>query len=186
MTRVLILAGGTGGHVFPALTVARLLAAQHVRLSWLGTRRGLEARVVPAAKLPIEMEWVTVRGLRRRGLLGWLLAPITVSLAMFQTWRVLRRQKPDVVLAFGGFVAGPGGLVARLTRTPLVVHEQNAIPGLTNRLLAPLANQVLSGFPARSASFPPRAMSATRCAPKSRRCRRPRAAMPGATAACGC
>lgn len=176
MTRVLILAGGTGGHVFPALTVARLLAAQHVHLSWLGTRRGLEARVVPAAKLPIEMEWVTVRGLRRRGLLGWLLAPITVSLAMFQTWRVLRRQKPDVVLAFGGFVAGPGGLVARLTRTPLVVHEQNAIPGLTNRLLAPLANQVLSGFPgafgelsaARHVGNPVRPEIAALPAPESR------------------
>jgi UDP-N-acetylglucosamine--N-acetylmuramyl-(pentapeptide) pyrophosphoryl-undecaprenol N-acetylglucosamine transferase len=147
MSGVLILAGGTGGHVLPALAVARQLAAQQVRLSWLGTRRGLEARLVPAARLPIAMEWIAIRGLRRKGLLGWLLAPITVSLAMFQTWRVLRRQRPDVVLTFGGFVAGPGGLVAWLTRTPLVVHEQNAIPGFTNRLLAPLADHVLSGFP---------------------------------------
>ncbi|MEK7796283.1 MAG: undecaprenyldiphospho-muramoylpentapeptide beta-N-acetylglucosaminyltransferase [Pseudomonadota bacterium] len=173
---VLIMAGGTGGHVFPALAVARLLAARHVRLSWLGTRRGLEARVVPASGLPIQMEWLAIRGLRRKGLLGWLLAPITVSLAAWQAWRALRRQKPDVVLAFGGFVAGPGGLVAWLTRTPLVVHEQNAIPGFTNRLLAPLADHVLSGFPgafgelsmARHVGNPVRADIAALPTPESR------------------
>ena len=163
-----------------------LLAARHVRLSWLGTRRGLEARVVPASGLPIQMEWLAIRGLRRKGLLGWLLAPITVSLAVWQAWRVLRRQKPDVVLALGGFVAGPGGLVAWLTRTPLVVHEQNAIPGFTNRLLAPLADHVLSGFPVPSASFRWHAMSAIRCARTSRRCQRPKAASPDTVAGSSC
>lgn len=144
---VLIMAGGTGGHVFPALAVARKLVEARVPVAWLGTRAGLEARVVPASNLPISMEWVAIRGLRRKGLLGWLLAPITVSLAMLQAWRAFRRQRPGVVLSFGGFVAGPGSLVAKLLRTPLVIHEQNAVPGFTNRVLAPLADHVLTGFP---------------------------------------
>lgn len=147
MSRVLIMAGGTGGHVFPALAVARRLIESGVEVAWLGTRRGLEAKVVPAANLPIEMEWVAIRGLRRKGPLGWLAAPFTVGLAVIQAFRVLRRRRPDVVLSFGGFVAGPGSLVAWLTRTPLVIHEQNALPGFTNRVLAPLADYVLSGFP---------------------------------------
>jgi len=144
---VLIVAGGTGGHVFPALAVARRLVAARVEVAWLGTRAGLEARVVPAAETAIEMEWIAIRGLRRKGVLGWLLAPFTVGIAMWQAWRALRRRRPGVVLSFGGFVSGPGSLVARLRRTPLVIHEQNALPGFTNRVLAPLANHVLTGFP---------------------------------------
>ncbi len=144
---VLIMAGGTGGHVFPGLAVARELIAQQVRVVWLGTHAGIEARAVPGSGLPIEMEWITIRGLRRRGALAWLTLPFTLLRAMVQAARVLRRRRPDVVLSMGGFVAGPGGLVARLTCTPLVIHEQNAIPGLTNRWLAPLATRVLTGFP---------------------------------------
>ncbi|GAB4507292.1 MAG: undecaprenyldiphospho-muramoylpentapeptide beta-N-acetylglucosaminyltransferase [Sulfuricaulis sp.] len=147
MNRVLIMAGGTGGHVFPGLAVARRLLEKRVQVVWLGTRRGLEAHAVPASGLAIEMEWLTIQGVRRKGWLRWLLFPFTLVYAMAQAFRVLRRRKPDVVLSLGGFVAGPGGLMAWLTRTPLLIHEQNAIPGMTNKWLAPLADQVLSGFP---------------------------------------
>lgn len=147
MSRVLIMAGGTGGHVFPGLAVARRLLEKRVQVVWLGTRRGLEAHAVPASGLAIEMEWLNIQGVRRKGWLRWLMFPFRLVYAMAQAFRVLRRRKPDAVLSLGGFVAGPGGLMAWLTRTPLLIHEQNAIPGMTNRWLAPLADQVLSGFP---------------------------------------
>ncbi len=147
MSRVLIMAGGTGGHVFPGLAVARRLLEKRVQVVWLGTRRGLEAHAVPASGLAIDMEWLNIQGVRRKGWLRWLQFPFTLLYAMAQAFRVLRRRKPDAVLSLGGFVAGPGGLVAWLTRTPLLIHEQNAIPGMTNRWLAPLADQVLTGFP---------------------------------------
>ena len=147
MSRVLIMAGGTGGHVFPGLAVARRLLEKRVQVVWLGTRRGLEAHAVPASGLAIEMEWLNIQGVRRKGWYSWLKFPFTLVYAMAQAFRVLRRRKPDAVLSLGGFVAGPGGLVAWLTRTPLLIHEQNAIPGMTNRWLAPLADQVLTGFP---------------------------------------
>ncbi len=147
MSCVLIMAGGTGGHVFPGLAVARRLLEKRVRVVWLGTRRGLEAHAVPASGLAIEMEWLTIQGVRRKGWLRWLLLPFALIYAMAQAFRVLRRRKPDAVLSMGGFVAGPGGLMARLTGTPLLIHEQNAIPGLTNKWLALIADQVLSGFP---------------------------------------
>jgi UDP-N-acetylglucosamine--N-acetylmuramyl-(pentapeptide) pyrophosphoryl-undecaprenol N-acetylglucosamine transferase len=144
---ILIMAGGTGGHVFPGLAVARVLRAQQHRVVWLGTRRGLEARAVPAADLGIDLEWLSIRGVRRAGLARWLLLPFALARSLWQSFRVLRRHQPDVVLSMGGFVAGPGGVMAWLTGTPLVIHEQNAIPGVTNRLLARLADRVLCGFP---------------------------------------
>lgn len=147
MSCVLIMAGGTGGHVFPGLAVARRLLEKRVQVIWLGTRRGLEARVVPSSGLAIDMEWVTIQGVRRKGWLSWLLLPFKLFYAMTQAFRVIRRRKPDAVLSMGGFVAGPGGLMARLTRTPLIIHEQNAIPGMTNKYLALIADHVLSGFP---------------------------------------
>lgn len=147
MSCVLIMAGGTGGHVFPGLAVARELIERGSAVVWLGTQRGMEARAVPASGLPIEMEWLRVRGVRRTGLFNWLSLPFMLIYAMGQAFRVLRRRQPDVVLAFGGFVAGPGGLVAWLTRTPLLIHEANAIPGLTNKWLAPFARKILTGFP---------------------------------------
>ena len=142
---VLIMAGGTGGHVFPALAVADALRARGVPVVWLGTRDGLEARVVPEAG--IALEWLRVRGLRGKGWLGWLVAPVRVLRAVFQARAVLRRQRPRCVLGLGGYVAGPGALAAWLQRVPLVIHEQNARPGLTNRVLARLARRVLCGFP---------------------------------------
>lgn len=144
---VLIMAGGTGGHVFPGLAVARRLAARRVPIVWLGTRAGIEARAVPASGLPIELEWIEMRGVRGSGLAAWLRLPFMLARAMRQAWRVLRRRRPDVVLSFGGFAAAPGGLVAVLSGTPLVIHEQNAVAGLSNRLLALAAERVLAGFP---------------------------------------
>jgi UDP-N-acetylglucosamine--N-acetylmuramyl-(pentapeptide) pyrophosphoryl-undecaprenol N-acetylglucosamine transferase len=145
MSSLLIIAGGTGGHVFPALAIAHALRRQGVAVTWLGTRQGLEASVVPAAGIAID--WLTIRGLRRAGLWAWLLLPFRLTAAMWQSWHVLRRRRPDAVLAMGGFVAGPGGLVAWLRRTPLLIHEQNAVAGLTNRWLALIADVVMSGFP---------------------------------------
>lgn len=144
---VLIMAGGTGGHVFPGLAVARRLAARRVPIVWLGTRAGIEARAVPASGLPIELEWIEMRGVRGSGLAAWLQLPFRLARAMRQAWRVLRRRRPQVVLSFGGFVSAPGGLIAVLTGTPLVIHEQNAVAGLSNRLLALVADRVLAGFP---------------------------------------
>lgn len=142
---VLIMAGGTGGHVFPALAVARALRAQGEPVVWLGTDRGLEARVVPADGLPLVR--VRVQGLRRKGWLTWLLAPLLIGRAVWEALRVVRQVRPRVVLGMGGYTAGPGGLAAWLLRRPLVIHEQNAVAGLTNRLLAGLAREVLEAFP---------------------------------------
>lgn len=141
---VMILAGGTGGHVFPALAVAERLRAQGVPVVWLGTRRGLEARVVPAADLPIE--WLNVHGLRRRGALGWLASPWMLGRAGWQALRALRRHRPRAVLGMGGYVAGPGALAARLLGVPLLIHEQNATPGFTNRKLLRWARHIMTGF----------------------------------------
>lgn len=142
---VLIAAGGTGGHVFPALAVADELRARSVPVIWLGTRAGLEARVIPAAG--IDMEWLDVAGVRGKGLATRLRAPASIAHACWQAWRILRRRRPRALLGMGGFVAGPGGLVAPLARVPLVVHEQNAVAGLTNRILARIARRVLEAMP---------------------------------------
>lgn len=149
---VLILAGGTGGHVFPALAVAIALREQNESVVWLGTRRGLEARVAPAAGFPVE--WVRVRGVRRKGLLAWIVAPVQLTLALWDALRIVWRCRPKVVLGMGGYVSGPGGLAAWLLRRPLIIHEQNAVAGLTNRLLALLAREVLIAFPGSFSESP--------------------------------
>jgi UDP-N-acetylglucosamine--N-acetylmuramyl-(pentapeptide) pyrophosphoryl-undecaprenol N-acetylglucosamine transferase len=143
--RVTIMAAGTGGHIFPGLAVARCLQQRGAEVSWLGTPNGLENRLVPPAGLPLAR--IGIAGLRGKGLIGWLQAPYRVLKAMFQARRIFRRQRPGCVLSMGGYVAGPGGLMARLMGIPLLIHEQNAIPGLTNRLLRPLAKRVFGGFP---------------------------------------
>jgi UDP-N-acetylglucosamine--N-acetylmuramyl-(pentapeptide) pyrophosphoryl-undecaprenol N-acetylglucosamine transferase len=142
---ILIMAGGTGGHVFPALALARLLRARSREVIWLGTRRGLEARVVPAEGIPVE--WLQVGGLRGKGLATLLFAPLQLLRALWQALAVMRRHRPGVVVGMGGFVTGPGGLAAWLCRRPLVIHEQNAIAGFTNRRLVPFAHTVLAAFP---------------------------------------
>ena len=141
---VMIMAGGTGGHVFPALSVAAELARRDVPVVWLGTRRGIEARLVPQAGLPIE--WVDVAGLRGKGLVTRVMAPLHILRALWQALRVLRRVRPRAVLGMGGFAAGPGGLAAWLLRIPLVIHEQNSTAGMTNRVLARVADEVLCAF----------------------------------------
>jgi UDP-N-acetylglucosamine--N-acetylmuramyl-(pentapeptide) pyrophosphoryl-undecaprenol N-acetylglucosamine transferase len=142
---VMIMAGGTGGHVFPALAVAGILRQRRREVVWLGTRRGIEARLVPAAGFAIE--WIEVEGLRGKGLAGWLTAPFSLLRALWQARAALQRRKPGVVLGCGGFASGPGGIAAWLAGTPLVIHEQNAIVGLTNRCLARFADRVAEGFP---------------------------------------
>ena len=142
---IMILAGGTGGHVYPALAVARALQQQSQEVVWLGTHRGIESRVVPEAGIPIE--WVAVSGLRGKGWLTLVLAPFKLLYALSQSLYVICKHRPAAVLGMGGFVSGPGGVAAWLTRRPLVIHEQNAISGLTNRLLARLARVVLQAFP---------------------------------------
>lgn len=147
--RVVVMAGGTGGHVFPALAVAEEMQRQGIEVLWLGHHGGLESQVVPAAGIPIR--WIRVAGLRGKGFWRWLTAPITLGRALIEAWEVLQQERPSAVLGMGGFVTGPGGIVARLLGIPLVIHEQNAIPGMTNRWLAHIASRVLEAFPG---SFP--------------------------------
>jgi UDP-N-acetylglucosamine--N-acetylmuramyl-(pentapeptide) pyrophosphoryl-undecaprenol N-acetylglucosamine transferase len=141
----LIMAGGTGGHVFPALALARELRARSWQVVWLGTRRGMEARLVPLEQIPLE--WLSVSGLRGKGALVWISAPLKLMRALLQAVAVIRRRRPALVVGLGGFVAGPGGLAAWLLRKPLLIHEQNAIAGFTNRCLSHLARRVLEAFP---------------------------------------
>ena len=142
---ILVMAGGTGGHVYPALAVANALRQRSRDVVWLGTHRGIESKVVPAAD--IDIEWISIQGLRGKGVLTLLLAPFRLAFALLQSISVMLRHRPAAVLGMGGFVSGPGGLAAWLTRRPLVIHEQNAVAGLTNRLLARLARVVLQAFP---------------------------------------
>ncbi|MCF6280935.1 MAG: undecaprenyldiphospho-muramoylpentapeptide beta-N-acetylglucosaminyltransferase [Candidatus Polarisedimenticolaceae bacterium] len=143
--RVMVMAGGTGGHVFPALAVAEWLREQGADLVWLGTRDSFESRVVP--ERGFKMEWIDIKGVRGSGLLRRLMAPFQLLLALFQAMQVIRRVRPTVVLGMGGFVSGPGGLMACLMGIPLVIQEQNRIPGLTNRLLSRIAHRVFEAFP---------------------------------------
>jgi UDP-N-acetylglucosamine--N-acetylmuramyl-(pentapeptide) pyrophosphoryl-undecaprenol N-acetylglucosamine transferase len=143
--RIVIMAGGTGGHVFPALAVALWFIDHGWDVSWLGTHKGLESKVVP--ENGIEIDWLSVAGVRGKGLLSKFLSGFKLVKACGQALVILRRRRPDVVLGMGGFVAGPGGLMAKVLGIPLVIHEQNRVPGTTNRLLAKIANQVLEAFP---------------------------------------
>ena len=142
---VLIMAGGTGGHVFPALAVAAELSARGIAVSWLGTQRGLESRVVPAAGYSLET--MNVSGLRGKGVLRLLLAPFMLMIALSQALIIQLRLRPLAVLGMGGFAAGPGGITAWLLRRPLLIHEQNSVAGMTNRWLAPLARTAMEAFP---------------------------------------
>ena len=144
--RIMVMAGGTGGHVFPALAVAERLREQGVDVVWLGTRKGLEADVVPRAGFP--MEWISVAGLRGKGWLSWLLAPFRLVQALLQALLIMMRCRPMAVLGMGGFVSGPGGVMTWMLHKPLLIHEQNAVAGLTNRLLARLARTAMEAFPA--------------------------------------
>lgn len=142
---IMIMAGGTGGHVFPALAVAKRLHQQGVESHWMGTLKGIEARVVP--ENDIALHTIDITGLRGKSLTSILLGPFRVAQAIFQARRILKTVKPQVVLGMGGYASGPGGIAARLLGIPLIVHEQNATPGSTNKILAKIAQRVLCGFP---------------------------------------
>jgi UDP-N-acetylglucosamine--N-acetylmuramyl-(pentapeptide) pyrophosphoryl-undecaprenol N-acetylglucosamine transferase len=141
---VLIMAGGTGGHIFPGIAVANELRARGVPVLWLGGVGGLETRLVPQAGL--EIETLAIGGVRGKGVLTLLMAPLRIARAVLAAWRIVRRVRPRSALALGGFASGPGGIAAWLARVPLIVHEQNSIPGATNRTLSHLAQKSLCGF----------------------------------------
>jgi len=142
---IMIVAGGTGGHVFPGLAVAAEIRSRERSVVWMGTRAGLEARLVPAAG--IEIEWISATGLRGKGPASWLVAPFRIALSVCQALAALRRRQPAAVLGMGGFVSGPGGVAAWLSGRPLLIHEQNAVAGTTNRILGRLARRIFAAFP---------------------------------------
>ncbi|MES2355786.1 MAG: undecaprenyldiphospho-muramoylpentapeptide beta-N-acetylglucosaminyltransferase [Pseudomonadota bacterium] len=142
---IMIMAGGTGGHVFPALAVADELTERGWTVVWLGTKAGIEAKLVVERGYAIE--WISFSGLRGKGPLKIILLPLAMIIAFAQSLRTLFRLRPNVVLGMGGYAAFPGGLMAVLINRPLVIHEQNSVAGLTNRVLASLADRVLVGFP---------------------------------------
>ncbi len=143
--KIIVMAGGTGGHVFPALSVAAELQARGAAVEWLGTARGIEAELVPAAD--IQLHCLTIEGVRGKGLLTLVKAPFLLLGAVWQAMQVIRTSGADAVLGLGGFASGPGGIAARLLGKPLVIHEQNAVAGTTNRWLSKVANVVLEAFP---------------------------------------
>ncbi len=143
--KILIIASGTGGHIIPALAVAQCLATKPTELHWLGTSHGLEQRLVPTDR--ITMHAIQAYGVRGKGLLGWSVAPLRMLRAFWQARRILKQIRPTVVVGFGGFVTLPAGLAARWLGIPLIIQEQNAIAGWSNKLLAVLAIQIYEGFP---------------------------------------
>jgi UDP-N-acetylglucosamine--N-acetylmuramyl-(pentapeptide) pyrophosphoryl-undecaprenol N-acetylglucosamine transferase len=142
---ILIMAGGTGGHVFPGLAVADELRGRGWNVVWMGARGGMEARLVPARGYPVE--WIRAAALRGKGLAAKLLLPLHLLIGFWQGARAILRNRPDVVLSMGGYVAFPGGMMASLLARPLAVHEQNAIAGLANRVLAGVADKTMVAFP---------------------------------------
>ena len=142
---IMIMAGGTGGHIFPALAVAEHLRAQGWHIVWLGSKAGMETTLV--APKGYAMAWISISGVRGKKLLRLLLLPLQLLLAFWQSARAIFAHRPDVVLGMGGYVSFPGGMMASLLNRPLAIHEQNSIAGLANRVLARLADRVLAGFP---------------------------------------
>ncbi|PJE80362.1 UDP-N-acetylglucosamine--N-acetylmuramyl-(pentapeptide) pyrophosphoryl-undecaprenol N-acetylglucosamine transferase [invertebrate metagenome] len=142
---VVIMAGGTGGHIFPALATALEFKRRGFSVQWIGTEKSMEAEIVPRYEFPIS--FIPVAGIRRNGIGRLLKAPYQILLSVYRALKILRREKPILVLGMGGFATGPGGVAARILGIPLVIHEQNAIPGLTNRILSYVADCVLEAFP---------------------------------------
>lgn len=142
---VVIMAGGTGGHIFPGLAVARELRARGVPVTWLGAAGAMETRLVPPQGIAIDT--LPIAGIRGKGKLALLGAPFRIMRAVRAAGFALRARNPRAVVAFGGFASGPGGLAGRLLGVPLIVHEQNRAPGMTNRILARFCRRLLVGFP---------------------------------------
>ena len=145
MKTLMVMAGGTGGHIIPGIAVAEELRARGWRIVWMGNPEGMEARIVPPRGY--DTAWVRFGALRGKGLLRKLLLPVTLLSGFWQALREIRRVRPDVVLGMGGYITFPGGMMAALLGRPLVLHEQNSVAGLANRVLARVADRVLSGFP---------------------------------------
>ena len=143
--KVMIMAGGTGGHIFPGLAVAKELSKRGWEVCWLGTKDRMEARIVP--QNGIHIRFIEVAGIRGNGFLRYLKAPFMVLKSVMQALSVIKEEKPHVVLGLGGYASGPGGIAARLSGLPLMLHEQNAVPGMTNRILSKIAQRVLVAFP---------------------------------------
>lgn len=143
--KVLIMAGGTGGHVFPGLSVAHELKRRDISVEWLGTEKGIESNLVP--KEDIFLHRFPVSGIRGKGPLALLMAPFNIFRSVWSAYRLIREIKPNLVVGMGGFVSGPGGLAAKLLGIPLVIHEQNAVMGTTNRLLTYIAHDIFTAFP---------------------------------------
>lgn len=142
--KVLIMAGGTGGHIFPALSIARHLQSLGVEVEWLGTKKGMESDLIPQSDIPIH--YISVSGLRGKSVLTKVFSPFVIVIAIMQAIAKILKTKPSCVLGMGGFVTGPGGVAAWLLRKPLLIHEQNAIAGFSNQLLYPMASVVMEGF----------------------------------------
>ena len=142
---LMVMAGGTGGHVYPAIAVADALQAQGWKIVWLATDGGMENRLI--GNKPYAKAMMTMQGVRGKGLLGWLTLPVKLARAFAQARTAIKQHQPDVVLGMGGFAAFPGGVMAKLAGVSLVIHEQNSVAGLTNKSLAKIANRVLTGFP---------------------------------------
>lgn len=143
--RIMILAGGTGGHVIPGLTIAKALENANCDITWIGTEDGIEEKLVPKAN--IKIEYINVMGLRGKSLKNVLIAVKQLIQSLFQSINLLLKYRPDVVIGMGGYVSGPGGIATFLMRYPLVIHEQNSVPGTTNKFLARIASSVLEAFP---------------------------------------
>ncbi|BFU60092.1 MULTISPECIES: undecaprenyldiphospho-muramoylpentapeptide beta-N-acetylglucosaminyltransferase [Rodentibacter] len=143
--KLLVMAGGTGGHVFPAIAVAQTLQKQGWEICWLGTKDRMEAQLVPKHGIPIR--FIQISGLRGKGIKTLLAAPFAILRAIFQAKKIIQEEKPNAVLGMGGYVSGPGGVAAKLCGIPIILHEQNAIAGLTNKWLAKIATRVLQAFP---------------------------------------
>ncbi len=144
-TKVLILAGGTGGHIFPALAIAKALQKQGHQIHWVGTKAGLEALIVPKESIPIS--FISIAGLRGKRLSSLLVAPFMLMLSLLQSLYIILTVRPTIVLGMGGFVAGPGGIAAWILRVPLVIHEQNAVACVTNKILGRFAMHIFEAFP---------------------------------------
>ncbi|MDH5433499.1 MAG: undecaprenyldiphospho-muramoylpentapeptide beta-N-acetylglucosaminyltransferase, partial [Gammaproteobacteria bacterium] len=143
--KALIMAGGTGGHIYPGLALADELIARRWQISWLGSENGMERSLVDSKKYQISL--ISIGGIRGKGIAGWLLLPFRLFKAVKEAYKVFKKEMPDIAIGFGGFASGPGGIAALLTGTPLVLHEQNAVAGMTNRFLSAFAKKVFQAFP---------------------------------------
>ena len=143
--KVLIMAGGTGGHIFPGIALAQVFQAHNIDVNWLGNKNSMEAKLVPQNNIPFYS--ITINALRGKSIIQKLKFPFNLLKAIFQSQKIIKQIKPDLIISMGGYVAGPGGLAAKLSRIPLVIHEQNSIAGMTNKFLAKFATKTFTGFP---------------------------------------